>query len=119
MAGDEMLAEKAATAEPCEREAAEAADAADAADAAETTDSPEPPPHSVFPPWQRAVYVYMASLAAFTSPVSSSIYYPAMQSIATDLHTSLTRIISLSITTYMVGDGGVILFTGTGTGTAD
>jgi len=63
---------------------------------------PEPePPYSVFSKWQRVTYVYIASLAAFASPVSSSIYYPAMLSLAEDLNTSLTNI-SLTITTYMV-----------------
>jgi multidrug resistance protein len=58
-------------------------------------------PYSIFPQWQRAVYVYMASLAAFASPVSSSIYYPAMLTLARDLNTSLTNI-SLTVTTYLV-----------------
>ena len=64
---------------------------------------PEPPeqPYSIFPKWQRMLYVYVASLAAFASPVSSSIYYPAMLTLARDLDTSLTNI-SLTITTYLV-----------------
>ena len=62
---------------------------------------PPEPPYSVFPKWQRVTYVYIASLAAFTSSISSSIYYPAMVSLADDLHTSLTDI-SFTITTYMV-----------------
>jgi hypothetical protein len=59
------------------------------------------PPHSVFSKWQRITYVYVASLAAFASPVSSSIYYPAMLTLAKDLNTSLTNI-NLSITAYVV-----------------
>ncbi len=59
------------------------------------------PPYSVFPKRQRTLYVYIASLAAFSSPVSSSIYYPAMLTLAQDLNTSLTNI-SLTITTYLV-----------------
>ncbi|KAL2210605.1 MFS general substrate transporter [Sarocladium strictum] len=62
------------------------------------------PVHSIFPRWERVTYIYIASLAAFTSPVSSSIYYPAMSALAHDLHTSLTNI-SLTITTYMVFQG--------------
>lgn len=57
-------------------------------------------PHSVFSRIQKGTYVYISSLAAFASPVSSSIYYPAMTTLATDLHVSLTDI-SLTITTYM------------------
>jgi multidrug resistance protein len=68
---------------------------------------PPPPVHSVFPKWQRIIYVYIASLAAFTSPVSSSIYYPAMSSLAHDLNVSLTDI-SLTITTYMVRAASLI-----------
>jgi hypothetical protein len=75
----------------------------------ESVESPQPlqppqpiqPPHSIFPKWQRVTYVYIASLAAFTSPVSSSIYYPAMVTLAEDLNTSITNI-SFTITTYMV-----------------
>jgi hypothetical protein len=63
-------------------------------------DRPEPP-YSILPKWQRVLYVYMASLAAFASPVASSIYYPAMLTLARDLNTSLTNI-SLTITTYLV-----------------
>lgn len=62
--------------------------------------APEPP-YSIFPKWKRGLYVYVASLAAFASPVSSTIYYPAMLTLASDLHTSLTNI-SLTITTFMV-----------------
>ncbi|CZR61821.1 related to dityrosine transporter [Phialocephala subalpina] len=69
----------------------------------DTSDRPEPP-HSIFPKWQRVLYVYMASLAAFSSPVASSIYYPAMLTLARDLNTSLTNI-SLTITTYLIFQG--------------
>jgi hypothetical protein len=65
-----------------------------------TPERPEPP-YSIFPQWQRRLYVWIASLAAFASPVSSSCYYPAMLTIARDLDTSLTNI-SLTITTYLV-----------------
>lgn len=61
----------------------------------------EKTPHSVFSQLEKGTYVYIASLAAFASPVSSSIYLPAMTTLAADLHTSLTNI-SLTITTYMV-----------------
>jgi len=62
---------------------------------------PQEPPYSVFPKWKKVTLVYIASVAAFASPVSSSIYFPAMTYLANDLHTSLTNI-SLTITTYMV-----------------
>jgi hypothetical protein len=72
----------------------------DPPEAPQVPEVPEPP-YTIFPKWQRATYVYVASLAAFASPVSSTIYYPAMLTIASDLNTSLTKI-SLTITTYMV-----------------
>ena len=59
------------------------------------------PPYSSFTKWQRMSSVYVASLAAFASPISSTIYYPAMLTLAHDLHTSLTKI-SLTITVYLV-----------------
>ncbi|EFX02301.1 major facilitator superfamily transporter [Grosmannia clavigera kw1407] len=105
MAGDDSLMEKGAAAEPV------SAREGPTTEAAEARENVEPSPHSVFPPWQRAACVYMASLAAFTSPVSSSIYYPAMQTIAADLHVSLTKI-SLSITTYMILQGVAPTLTG-------
>jgi hypothetical protein len=58
-------------------------------------------PHSIFSKRQCVANVYIASLAAFASPVSSSIYYPAMLTLAHDLNTSLTNI-NLTITTYVV-----------------
>ncbi|KAJ5096681.1 major facilitator superfamily transporter [Penicillium angulare] len=61
-------------------------------------------PHSTFSKFEKGAYVYVASLAAFASPVSSSIYYPAMTTLAKDLNTSLTNI-SLTITTYMIFQG--------------
>src|SRR6201996_7525767 len=70
-------------------------------DAEKSTPNRTEPPYSIFPKWQRALYVYIASLAAFASPVSSGIYYPAMLTLAKDLNTSLTNI-SLTVTTYMV-----------------
>lgn len=62
---------------------------------------PSQAPHSIFSKRQRITFVYIASVAAFASPVSSSIYYPAMVDLSKDLNTSLTNI-SLTITTYMV-----------------
>jgi multidrug resistance protein len=64
-------------------------------------ESSKEPPHSIFSRWQRITYVHVASLAAFASPVSSSIYLPAMLSIAKDLDVSLTKI-SWTITVFLV-----------------
>ncbi|KAN0115479.1 MFS general substrate transporter [Hyaloscypha variabilis] len=78
----------------------------EATESSEPSELPQTPeqPYSIFPKWQRVVNVYVASLAAFASPVSSSIYYPAMLTLARDLDTSLTNI-SLTITTYLIFQG--------------
>jgi hypothetical protein len=67
----------------------------------ETVPSGPEPPYSIFSKWERIIYVYIASVAAFSSPVSSTIFYPAMLTLSNDLHVSLTKI-SLTITVYMV-----------------
>lgn len=61
----------------------------------------EPPPYTIFNKYERVLYAWVASVAAFASPVSTSIYYPALTVLATALNTSLQNI-NLSITTYMV-----------------
>ena len=63
--------------------------------------SSDQPPHSVFGNHQKAFIVATASTAALSSPLSGNIYYPAMQTLSTELHVSLT-LISLTITTYLV-----------------
>lgn len=59
------------------------------------------PPYSIFSRYERLFYAWLASVAAFASPVSTSIYYPALTVLAKDLNTSLANI-NLTITTYMV-----------------
>jgi hypothetical protein len=59
------------------------------------------PPYSIFSRHERLFYAWLASVAAFASPVSTSIYYPALTVLAKDLNTSLANI-NLTITTYMV-----------------
>lgn len=71
--------------------------------ASEKVPSKDDPPFSVFSDVEKRVYVYIASLAAFTSPVATSIYFPALNILASDLHTSLAHI-NLTITTYMVAN---------------
>ncbi|CZR52695.1 related to dityrosine transporter [Phialocephala subalpina] len=50
---------------------------------------------------EKVFYAWVASVAAFASPVSTSIYYPALTVLAKALNTSLQNI-NLSITTYMI-----------------
>ena len=63
-------------------------------------EDPEPP-FSVFSARERNFLVMMASLAALFSPLSANIYYPALNTLSTDLHVSLSKI-NLTITTYLV-----------------
>jgi len=58
-------------------------------------------PFSVFTVNQRKMMVLTGSLAAIFSPISSSIYYPSLSSIAKDLHVSDAQI-SLTITLFLV-----------------
>lgn len=59
------------------------------------------PPYSIFKPWQKKVIVFSASLGAVFSPMSTTIYLPALNSIASDLHVSNTKI-NLTVTTFLV-----------------
>ena len=65
-------------------------------------DDTEPePPYSVFSPGEKKFIAVLASLAALFSPLSANIYYPALNSLATDLKVSST-LINLTITSYLV-----------------
>ncbi|KAI4184659.1 MAG: hypothetical protein LQ348_004516 [Seirophora lacunosa] len=57
--------------------------------------------HSVFHPLQRKLIVLTASTAALLSPLSSNIYLPALNLIATDLHVSDSQI-NLTVTSYLI-----------------
>lgn len=57
--------------------------------------------YSVFSDGQRRFIVFMASWAGFFSPVSSQIYFPALNTLAKDLHVS-NSLINLTLTSYMV-----------------
>ncbi len=57
--------------------------------------------YSVYSARQKKVILVAGSFAAFFSPVSSNIYFPAIVTIAKDLHVSLSQI-GLTVTTYQV-----------------
>lgn len=59
------------------------------------------PPYTILSEKEKIFTIIMASFAAFISPVSSSIYYPALNPLARDLNVSVSKI-NLSITVYMV-----------------
>ncbi|KAI4727509.1 citrate synthase [Aureobasidium sp. EXF-10728] len=60
--------------------------------------------YSVFSPSQKKWIVLTASLAGFFSPLSGSIYYPALNTIAEDLGITATKV-NLTVTTYMIVQG--------------
>lgn len=60
--------------------------------------------YSVYTLGQRRLIVLAAALAAFFSPLSANIYYPALPIIAKDLHTTNSQI-NLTVTTYLVIQG--------------
>lgn len=57
--------------------------------------------YSVFTTSEKRLIILTAALASAFSPLSANIYYPALNSIAKDLHVSPSQI-NLTITTYMV-----------------
>ena len=56
---------------------------------------------SIFLEFEKRLYAWSASAAAFSGPVSSTIFFPALNLLAADLHTTATKI-NLTITTYLV-----------------
>jgi hypothetical protein len=57
--------------------------------------------YSIFGPIEKKFIVFVATMGAFFSPFTTQIYFPALTSIAKDLHVSNSKI-NLTMTTYMV-----------------
>lgn len=57
--------------------------------------------YSVFTVSQKRAIVAAASLASFYSPLSSSIYFPALETIASSLGVSTSKV-DITVTTYLV-----------------
>jgi len=62
------------------------------------------PAYTAFSPWQKRYIVFMATFAAFISPTSANIYFPALNPLRKDLGVS-TTLINLTITSYMIFQG--------------
>ena len=58
-------------------------------------------PYTYFRERDKLVIILTASFLALISPISASIYLPAINTISQDLHVSIT-LMNLTITTYMV-----------------
>lgn len=67
--------------------------------------------YSVFTRTQKRYIVFMTSWAGFFSPVSSQIYFPALNTLAKDLKVSYS-LINLTLTSYMVFQGLSPMFIG-------
>ncbi|GAW20748.1 hypothetical protein ANO14919_102590 [Xylariales sp. No.14919] len=59
------------------------------------------PPYSVFSPSMKRWIVAMNCIAAFISPITANIYFPAIPTLAKDLGVGVDRI-NLTLTTYMI-----------------
>lgn len=62
---------------------------------------PLDPPYSLLSEPAKISIILTASFAAIISPISGSIYFPAIPTLSKDLHVSVS-LITLTITTYLV-----------------
>lgn len=63
---------------------------------------------SVFTVGEKRATVAVGSLAAFFSPLSSSIYFPALDTVAKALGVSITKV-NLTVTTYLVSGSAALV----------
>lgn len=70
-----------------------------------------PPPYSTFTTGEKRMIVLAAALAAFFSPLTGQIYFPALNVIAKDFNVTASQI-NLTVTTYMVFQGITPMFIG-------
>ncbi|OCL02136.1 MFS general substrate transporter [Glonium stellatum] len=73
--------------------------------------SSEQPPYSIFTLNEKRLIVVILTSAALFSPISSTIYYPSLTTLAADLHVSNT-LINLTITSFMIFQGLAPAFIG-------
>ncbi|OJJ96760.1 hypothetical protein ASPACDRAFT_46282 [Aspergillus aculeatus ATCC 16872] len=66
--------------------------------------SSEPPPHHIFTRSRKLQMVCIVSMAAIFSPLSSNIYFPALDDVSKSLNVSMT-LATLTITIYMIVQG--------------
>lgn len=69
-----------------------------------STGPPAPEPHSIFTPLQKALIVTIVAIAATFSAFSSNIYFPAIPTIAENLHVTPEEV-NLTVTAYLVFQG--------------
>jgi len=64
---------------------------------------PSEAPYSIFSKGTKVFIIFMVSISALISPLAATVYYPALNPLAEELHVSNSAI-TLSITTYMVSE---------------
>ncbi|KAF4216677.1 hypothetical protein CNMCM6457_004913 [Aspergillus fumigatiaffinis] len=62
------------------------------------------PPYCILPEGEKIFIILLVSSAAIISPISSSIYFPALNNLAKDLNVSIS-LINITITTYLIFQG--------------
>lgn len=70
----------------------------------ETEDVEVGPPYSIFTTAERRMTLVMAAFAAFISPLSSTIYLPALNTLASHYDVS-NSLINLTVTSYLIFQG--------------
>ncbi len=78
----------------------------------ENAPEPTPPPFTVFTVNQRRWIIFLTAFAGMFSPMSSFIFYPAINSIAKGLNATV-ELVNLAVTTYMDVSGIVPALLGT------
>lgn len=76
----------------------------EAIDPESAREAPTAPPYSIFTRRQKRYIVFLAAFAGLFSPLSANIYFPALNTLATDLGVSNAHI-SLALTSYMIFQG--------------
>lgn len=71
---------------------------------AQRATSISPPVHSIFTRRQKIFIIFMVSWGGLISPITSQIYFPALNTLSKDLHVSNTAI-NLTLFSYMVFQG--------------
>ncbi|CVL06409.1 probable dityrosine transporter [Fusarium proliferatum] len=66
-------------------------------------DRPEPP-YTVFSDWEKVGIIILVSFLAMISPLSSTVFLPAIPSIAKDMDVSIS-LVNLTVTTYLIFQG--------------
>ncbi|KAI9662867.1 MAG: hypothetical protein M1821_007914 [Bathelium mastoideum] len=62
------------------------------------------PPHSIFSKREKRFIVFMVACAGFFSPLSANIYFPALNTLAQEYHTT-SSVMNLTLTSYMIFQG--------------